>query len=180
MLTGYVAEFKLKEIVTSIPNVTFIQKFDDHNRKKKGDLYIVYRDRAFDLETKSLQSKTVRWDAPHERWIGLAQVDGSDRRPVRMPDGTVLNTTLLLRGEFDVLAVSCYAFTSQWDFVFARNRDLPPTSWKGYTPEQSQQLIASLVTVTWPPQPPFYDDLQQLLDEMIAEGAGTSPADLGI
>jgi hypothetical protein len=117
---------------------------------------------------------------PNERWIGRAQVDGSDKRPVKMPDGSILNTTLLLRGEFDVLAVSCYAFTGEWNFIFARNSDLPSTRWQGYTAEQCQQLIASLITVTWPPQPPFYGDLKLLLDEMIVEGVGKNPAALDL
>ena len=62
MLHGYVAELKLKELVTSIPGISYTEKFDDHDRKKKGDLYIIYQGMAFDLESKSLQSSTVKWD----------------------------------------------------------------------------------------------------------------------
>lgn len=83
MLLGYVAELKLKEIVTSIPNVSYTVKFDDHNRKKKGDLYIIYREKAFDLESKSLQSSMIKWDENKKRWTGKAQVDGSDRRTIK-------------------------------------------------------------------------------------------------
>lgn len=39
MILGYVAEQKLKEIISTLTDVSFITKFDDHNRKKKGDLY---------------------------------------------------------------------------------------------------------------------------------------------
>ncbi len=38
MILGYVAEQKLKEIISTLTDVSFITKFDDHNRKKKGDL----------------------------------------------------------------------------------------------------------------------------------------------
>ncbi len=114
MLLGYVAELKLKEMVMSIPDVSLAIKFDDHNRKKKGDLYIIYKGRAFDLESKSLQSGMVKWDEKNNRWTGKAQVDGSDRGVIQLPDGMTLNTTLLLRGEFDVLAVNCYAFDEAW------------------------------------------------------------------
>jgi hypothetical protein len=38
MVFGYVAEVKLKELIKSFPGVTYFTKFDDHNRKKKGDL----------------------------------------------------------------------------------------------------------------------------------------------
>ena len=41
MILGYVAEQKLKEIISTLKDVSFITKFDDHNRKKKGDLYII-------------------------------------------------------------------------------------------------------------------------------------------
>ena len=178
MLLGYVAELKLKEIVTSIPNVSYTVKFDDHNRKKKGDLYIIYRNKAFDLESKSLQSSMSKWDEQKKRWKGKAQVDGSDRRTITLPDGSAIDTTLLLRGEFDILAVNCYAFESKWRFVFARNRDLPSSSYRRYSEEQRKFLIASLIPVTWPPEPPFYANLRDLLDEMIKDGQGRDPSNL--
>ncbi len=178
MLLGYVAELKLREMIAAYPEVTFTTKFDDHNRKKKGDLYIIYRSRAFDIESKSLQTKTVRRDENNDVWVGKAQVDASDRRTVTFADGTTLNTTLLLRGEFDVLAVNLYAFEDEWRFVFARNRDLPTSTYRKYTEAQKSQLIASLVSVSWPPVAPFYADLRELLDEMIEVGEGADPTDL--
>ncbi len=176
MLLGYVAELKLREIVTSIPGVSFSVKFDDHNRKKKGDLYVVYRNKAFSLESKSLQSSTVKWNAQKQQWTGKAQVDASDRRTITLPDGSTLNTTLLLRGEFNILAVNCYAFEGEWRFVFARNSDLPASNYHGYSETQKRFLIASLIPVMWPPERPFYANLQDLLDEMIANGEGSAPA----
>jgi hypothetical protein len=179
MLLGYVAELKLRELVTALPGVSYTVKFDDHNRKKKGDLSLIYRGRAFALESKSLQSATARWDQKHQRWTGKAQVDASDKRLVTFPDGSVLQTTLLLRGGFDILAVNCHAFEGQWRFAFARNSDLPASTWPHYSETQRSVLIASLVSVTWPPEPPFYASPGDLLDEMIAVGAGHDPSDLG-
>jgi len=175
MLLGYTAELKLKEIITSFPEVSFITKFDDHNRKKKGDLYIVYHGKAFDVESKSLQSNMVKYDHENKIWHGKAQVDASDSRTVILPNGQELNTTLLLRGEFDVLAVNCYAFENTWRFVFARNSDLPHSNYKKYSEEARKSLIASLIPVSWPPEPPFYSDLRVLLNEMINEGLGSDP-----
>jgi hypothetical protein len=83
-----------------------------------------------------------------------------------------------VRGEFDVLAVNCYAFEEQWQFVFARNSDLPASPHKGYTAEQQRWLNASLIPVTWPPLPPFHLDLPSLLDTMIKEGKGRDPETL--
>ena len=175
MLLGYTAELKLKEIITSFPEVSFTIKFDDHNRKKKGDLYIIYRGKAFNIESKSLQSSIIKYDSENNLWQGKAQVDASDRRTVQLPNGQELNTTLLLRDEFDVLAVNCYAFENTWRFVFARNSDLPHSSYKKYSEEARKSLIASLISVSWPPEPPFYSDLQSLLNEMIEEGLGSEP-----
>jgi hypothetical protein len=178
MILGYFAEAKLKQIVCSYPEVSFTTKHDDHNRKKKGDLYIVYKGRAFSLESKSLQTAMVKFDNENNVWLGKAQVDGSDRRTISLPDGTTLNTTLLLRGEFDILAVCRFAFEKKWDFVFARNSDLPCSSYKKYTPAQQKVLIASLIPVTMPPKPPFYPDLKVLLDEMVKNGEGLPPEEI--
>ena len=172
MLLGYTAELKLKEIVTSFPEVSLIKKFDDHNRKKKGDMYIVYHNKAFNIEVKSLQSSTIEYN--NKLWKGKAQVDASDRRIVTLPNGQKLNTTLLLRSEFDVLAVNCYAFKNKWQFVFAKNADLPCSSYKKYSEESRQSLIASLIPVSWPPKPPFYSDLKTLLNKMIKDSLGVN------
>ncbi len=45
MLLGYIAELKLKELITLLPDISYTYKFDDHDRKKKGDLYIIYREK---------------------------------------------------------------------------------------------------------------------------------------
>ncbi|HJW86817.1 MAG TPA: hypothetical protein VJ440_09310 [Candidatus Brocadiaceae bacterium] len=175
MILGYVAEQKLKEIISTLTDVSFITKFDDHNRKKKGDLYIIYKNRAFNIESKSLQTNMVKRNEKTGAWEGKAQVDGSDRRDVIFPNGKKLNTTLLLRGEFDILAVNCYAFEEKWNFQFAKNSDLPCSTYKKYTKQQRNKLIASLVPVKWPPEIPFRSDLKSLLDEMVQAGLGQDP-----
>lgn len=60
MLQGYVAEWKLRDYLLSLPDVTAIRKPDDHDRQEKGDLYVTYRGRLYRLEVKSLL--TVRSD----------------------------------------------------------------------------------------------------------------------
>ena len=177
MVFGYVAELKLKEAIMRLDDVTYQTKFDDHDRKKKGDLFIIYRGAAFDIESKSLQTKTVRFDEKTGVWSGKAQVDASDRRPVTLEGGVQVETTLLKRDEFDVLAINCYAFTGKWDFVFCRNRDLPSTGYRKYVPAVRAQLIASTVSVSLPPRPPFVGELRRLLDDMIAAGEGRDPAE---
>lgn len=178
MLSGYVAELKLKELISILPDISYIYKFDDHNRKKKSDLYIIYRGKAFDVESKSLQTNTIKFDETSNIWTAKTQVDASDRRDVVLSSGKKLNTTLLLRGEFDILAVNCFGFGGQWKFLFAKNTDLPASTYKNYDEADRQELIASLIPVSLPVQSPFHESLKDLLDEMIEEGLGATPDEL--
>jgi hypothetical protein len=174
IMLGYVAEKKFHDAFLEHPEITEKGKDDDHDRSRKGDRRIIYKGKAFIIEVKSLQTNMVKEIGP-DKWEGKSQVDGSDRRIVKFPDGTELNTTLLLRGEFDLLAVNCFAFGGKWRFAFAKNKDLPTSNYKKYTEEQRKQLIASLVPVTWPPKPPFTDNPFKLLDELVREKSPPRP-----
>lgn len=171
MNLGYIAEKKFHDQFLNHPAITESSKDDDHDRSKKGDRRIVYKGHEFVIEVKSLQTNMCKY-TENDTWSGKAQVDGSDRRIVKFSDGSELNTTLLLRGEFDLLAVNCFAFGGKWRFVFAKNGDLPTSSYKKYTEEQRRQLIASLVPVTWPPLAPFTCDPFKLLDELVEDQKG--------
>jgi hypothetical protein len=70
--------------------------------------------------------------------VGDAQVDGSDKRAVLFEDGSSLLTTNLLKGQFDILAVNCYAFEKTWRWVYARNSNLATSRFRRYTPAQVQ------------------------------------------
>jgi hypothetical protein len=170
MLFGYVAEYQFSKIWLSHPDVSYAIKPDDHNRKKKGDRLIMYKGKEFSIEVKSLQTAMIQKN-PDGTFTGKAQCDGSDRRIVTFADGSQLNTTCLLGGEFDMLAINCFAFQGRWDFAFARNEDLPRSSFRKYTKEQQKLLLASLVPVTWPPKPPFFADPFVVLDRIGMERA---------
>jgi len=175
MLLGYVAEYKLRNLwFLNKPGITHSIKYDDHNRKKKGDLVVTYKGRAFTIESKSLQTHSIRREG--DSWFGRAQCDASDRRTVIFADGSALETTCLLAGEFDILAVNLFAFENQWRFVFAKNSDLPRSTYKKYSLQQQSELLASLVPVSWPPRPPFSEEPFTLMDEMIktASSGGSS------
>ncbi len=166
ILLGYVAEKKFHDNFLSHPDITEKQKDDDHDRKKKGDRRIIYKGRAILVEVKSLQTNSVE-HFDDDTWQGKVQVDASDRRMVALPDGSTLNTTCLLRGEFDVLAVNCFAFGEQWRFAFAMNTELPQNTFKKYTDYQRKHLLPSLMTVDWPLKPPFTDNFFELLDRLV-------------
>ena len=165
MVLGYLAELKLERLWLSDSRFSEVFKHDDHDRRHRGDRVAVYRGREFTIESKSLQTATVQMAG--EGWIGRAQVDASDRREVTLPDGSTVTTTCLLRGEFDVLAVNLFSFGDEWRFSFARNSDLPASRYSRYNEFQRQHLLATMVEVSWPPQPPFRADLFELLDEMM-------------
>lgn len=170
---GYIAEHKFHEMFLNNPLVSRARKEDDHNRKRKGDRTFDYKGHSFIVEVKSLQTNLVK--RVGDLRMGKSQVDASDRRTVTFKDGTTLETTCLLRGEFDVLAVNCYAFDNEWRFAFALNRDLPKNTWRKYTPAQQDALLPTLIPVTWPPQEPFVSDPFVLLDRLVEEiNAGVS------
>ncbi len=167
MILGYLAELKLEKLWLSDSEISEVEKHDDHDRKRKGDRIIRYKNHTFVYESKSLQSASVK--KIDDRWIGKAQVDASDRREISLPDKSRINTTCLLRGEFDILAVNVFAFEEKWRFVFAKNSDLPESRYRKYTPYQRRHLLATLVTVSWPPMPPFRDEPFTLMNEIIQE-----------
>ncbi len=165
MILGYLAELKLERLWLSGEEVSNVVKYDDHDRKKKGDRMVRYKGHEFIFESKSLQTGTIR--KTDDGWTGKAQVDASDRREVVLPDGSTVMTTCLLRGEFDVLAVSVFAFDGIWRFVFAKNSDLPASSFRKYSEYQRRHLLATLVAVRWPPEPPFHEEPFTLMNEII-------------
>lgn len=165
MMLGYLAELKLEKLWLSGDEVSEISKRDDYDKKKKGDRVIRYKGQEFVFESKSLQSATI--EQTEEGWKGKAQVDASDRREVVLPDNSRVTTTCLLKGEFDILAVNVFAFAEKWRFGFAKNSDLPTSSYRQYTPYQRQHLLATLVTVYWPPQPPFSAEPFTLMNDLI-------------
>lgn len=59
MLLGYVAERKLRDLFEKDSRVSNLRKDDDHDRTKKGDLVISYRDQEFKIEVKSLQTNSI-------------------------------------------------------------------------------------------------------------------------
>jgi len=167
-MLGYVGEYKLRALLLANPQVAALKKFDDHDRSKgsKNDLAVDYRGHSFTFEVKSLQTNSIKRG---DVLTGNVQVDASDRRPVMLSDGSRLDTTCLLCGEFDFLAVNLFQFRQEWDFAFILNDDLPRSRSKKYTEFQREQLLATSVRVTWPVESPFVLNPFDLLDMLVAE-----------
>ncbi|MEV6704593.1 hypothetical protein [Micromonospora wenchangensis] len=181
-VSGYAAELKCKNLWFDPAKhpVSDVVKYDDHDRTKKGDIAFRYRGQLFTVEVKSLQTNSIRTDKFGRRSARF-QCDASDRRPVMFPDGTSVDTTCLLVGEFDLLAVNLFGFYGEWVFAFAKNADLPRVSGKrgasrNYSAIQIDSLLATLMPISDPPTAPYIMEPWTLLDELIEERRrGTAP-----
>lgn len=166
-MVGYMAEAKLRTMLTNDPRITEVRKFDDHDRKYKHDLEVKYKGRYCSIEVKSLQTSTVRKEPREEEmYVGKFQCDASDKRKIALPSGEEVTTTCLQFGDFDVLAVNLFAFRGKWEYGFALNRRLPASDYKAYPEAIRSQLIKSIIPITWPLQPPFVSDIFTLLEQM--------------
>lgn len=165
---GYVSEYKARTYFNRHEDVTNLMKYDDHDRTSKGDISFHYKGREFRIEAKSLQTNSVI-NVGKNSWKGKFQCDASDRREITLPNGHTVNTTCLAVGEFDIVAVSLYAFGDQWRFAFAKYSDLPhPGSRsRNVTVEDREYLIKTLIDISWPLKAPFTTDVYSLLDSMI-------------
>ncbi len=166
-LIGYTGEFQLQKMWFSDPRISRVMKPDDHERGKKNDLTVVYEGYEFTIEVKSLQTNSIKRDG--EIYKGDFQCDASDRRPIKLPNGQRIETTCLLIGGFDIVAVNLFAFREKWEFAFALNRDLPRSTSKKYTAKQQKYLLATSVKVGLPLQQPFVPDPFILLDQLVSE-----------
>ncbi len=166
-MIGYVGEFQLRKIWFSDERTSNVRKSDDHDRRLKNDLVVAYKGHDFTFEVKSLQTLSIKREG--ETYTGNFQCDASDSRIITLPNGERVKTTCLLVGEFDIVAVNLFAFRGQWDFAFALNRDLPRSTYGGYTLRQRKYLLATSVKVTWPVHSPFTTDPFILLDRLVDE-----------
>ncbi|MBI4676216.1 MAG: restriction endonuclease [Elusimicrobia bacterium] len=167
---GYVSEYKLRKLWFSDKRFSQLSTPDDHDRTRKGDFTFIYKDAHISVEAKSLQTRSIkRGDGAV---VGKFQCDASDRRAIRLPNGKTIETTCLLVGEFDLLAVNLFEFSQEWRFAFAKNTELPRTRYPKYTPQQRKYLLATLMDISWPPKPPFFDEPFRLLDEIVKRKLG--------
>lgn len=165
---GYVSEYKARTYFDGHENIEKLMKYDDHDRSSKGDISFIYKGKEFKIEAKSLQTNSVI-KTGDSSWTGKFQCDASDRREILLPNGHTVNTTCLAVGEFDIVAVSLYAFGDEWKFAFAKNSDLPHPGARSRNVAESDReyLIKTLIDITWPLQPPFTTDVYALLDSML-------------
>lgn len=164
LMLGYIAEYKLTKLYFSAPCFENVHKKDDHDRKQKGDLTVTYKGREFKIECKSLQTNSVRRTEPG--YEGKYQCDASDRRRIKVGRRSV-ETTCLLVGEFDIVAVNLFAFEEKWQFAFALNDDLPRSTFQKYSPAIRRRLLATLMPVSWPLRQPYIESPIPLFERLL-------------
>ena len=164
MLMGFLAEYRLSRMFFMDSRIHNLVRYDDHDRSKQGDFGFHYRGSSVSVSVKSLQSNSVRPD--NGGYEGRVQIDASDRRTVSLPNGEQLSTTCLVAGGFDLLAVNIFEFGHQWRFAFAKNSDLPRSTYRRYTETQRRYLLATSAKLRWPLEAPFRDEPFSLLDEI--------------
>lgn len=164
LMLGYIAEYKLRKMHFAGPPYENVHKADDHDRSRKGDLIVTYKGKDFTIECKSLQTNSIK--TTENGYIGKYQCDASDRRKIKV-GSKMVETTCLLVGEFDIIAVNLFAFEEKWNFAFALNDDLLRSTFQKYPPAIRRKLLATLMPVSWPLQPPYIASPIPLLEHLL-------------
>ena len=167
ILIGFVAEYRLQQGIFSDARIHRLRRYDDHDRSRPADFSFDYQGETITVEVKSLQTASVR--RTNGGYVGRCTVDASDRRRVTLPDGSSLETTCNLAGQFDLLAINLFEFGQQWRFGFVRNGALPRSRYRKYSEYQRQHLLATSLPVTWPLEPPIVESPFGLMDDIVRE-----------
>lgn len=153
-LQGYIAEMFLKRKLELMPEVTDISKIRDQD-EKKGDFQFMFRGKEWTIEVKSLQTKSVKEDLLNGGWNGRVKVTASDSQTTE--DGRF--TYAMLRGQFDILAISAFAIGKGWDFYFIANKYLPVS-------EEFPDRLQTGFTINTVNTPCLHTDLMEVLEDL--------------
>jgi hypothetical protein len=158
-LQGYLAERALKDQILRIPGVSSVIKIPDRDQEK-GDFKVIYKDVPISIEAKSVMTDSVRPDVLSQTWQGSVMVKNTDKREVEVDGIGTITTTKLERGQFDILAICCFAVSGQWDFLFIENRFLPAA-------DESHNLLKTRFIVNPGTTPGVTDNLVRLLEKTL-------------
>lgn len=159
---GYVSEMEFeRHYLKSCKSIERFSKDDDH-QKTKADRTVIYKGKPITIQIKSVQTNSIQFD--EGKFVAKVQNDASDRRRVRLADGSTIETTCYVVGEYDILAVSLHPFTGTWRFAFKENSKLLRTTSKKYSPTQQKHLLATLETIAYPLAPSWTEDFDTMLE----------------
>lgn len=129
-IQGYISELKLRELLVKIGGVEKVEKISDQNEAEKYDYRVMYQGKLLRIEAKSVPTKGVGFDVLNDTWQANVVIQNSGNRLVKLcslnEDGSEqsVRTKALVKGHFDILAVSLFPITRQWDFAFVDARYL--------------------------------------------------------
>jgi hypothetical protein len=161
---GACGEAHLKMVVESTPGVEFISTPDDHDRRDPGDIKVRYKSRLISIDSKLLQTNTVRVSGSTRE--GKVQIDGSDCSTRRLPNGETVKSTCIPVDKFDIVAVNCFHFDQKPSWQFAPLHRLARA-------KEHPLLIKSTHNVCVPAPAdrdayPFSEDLLEALEYVIS------------
>ncbi|MNK27614.1 hypothetical protein D3C87_459760 [compost metagenome] len=126
-LQGYLAEKVLRKKLEELPGVTSVTKIPD-SASEKGDFKVIYKGTPITIEVKSLATNSVKEDILTQTWQGTVRIKNTDKREIEVDGIGTVSSSKLFKGQFDILAVCCFAVSGQWDFVFMENKYIPEDS----------------------------------------------------
>lgn len=161
---GYVSEMEFeRNYLKSRKSIEGFSKDDDHE-KTKSDRTVIFKGKRVTIQVKSIQTNSIELEGGV--FTAKVQNDASDRRKVKLPGGSVVETTCYVVGEYDILAVSLHPFTGEWRYAFKENSKLKRTTSKKYTPKQQRYLLATLEAISFPLDPSWTEDFDAILESV--------------
>lgn len=158
-LQGYLAERALRAQILRIPGVESVTKIPDRDQEK-GDFKVLYRGVPMTIEVKSVMTDSIKEDILSQTWQGSVMVKNTDKREVSVEGLGTIATTKLERGQFDILAICCFAVSGEWDFLFIENRFIPAA-------EEGYNLLKTKFIVNPGTTPGVTDNLVNLLEKTL-------------
>jgi hypothetical protein len=164
---GYVSEMEFEQhYLKARKTIESFSKDDDH-KKSKSDRTVIFKGKPVTIQVKSIQTNSIRFE--DGRFTAKVQNDASDRRRVKLPGGSTVETTCYVVGEYDILAVSLHPFTGKWEYGFKKNSELKRTNSKKYAPKQQRYLLATLETISFPLDASWTEDFDAILESISRE-----------
>lgn len=164
IVQGYAAEYFLKIDLLKNPHVSSVEKEKDSDRSKRWDLSTIYKDKLISIELKSLAKDPEVGDG---HWQGKVSFKSSDKKEVEFPDESTFDTTLLIKGQFDILAISCFSLMEGWFFLYALNSELPMSTSDKLSEYQRQHLLANPIKLDSRNLGPFTRDFNDVCDRLL-------------
>lgn len=161
-LQGYLAEKKLKDLLLQVSGVTEVHKIPD-SKKGKADFKVVYQGVEVLIESKSLQTGSIKDDILNDTWRGTVSIKNTDKRELKIEGEQSIVSTHAIRGQYDILAISTYAVYGDWEFVYIENEYIPPRSMK--TPG----LLKTAFVVNPETTPCVTPDIVAILDAVLVK-----------